>query len=79
MVMIFFIFQLSVSANRFQDNVDNYLTNIVPSNLVLLRLPYDLWNTICPTTVNAYYLPMMNNICQYGSILNYSVRVMHLT
>ena len=65
--------QLSASADSFQNNVDSYLTDGVPSALVLLRQPFNIWNTIFPTEVNAFYQPSMNNICKYrcstGSLL----------
>eukprot|EP00731_Ephydatia_muelleri_P003774 Em0001g3774a len=53
---------LSASADSFQNNVDSYLTDGVPSALVLLRQPFNIWNTIFPTEVNAFYQPSMNNI-----------------
>ena len=53
---------LSASVNSFQNNVDSYLTDRVPSSLVLLRQPFDIWNKIFPTVVNAFYQPRMNNI-----------------
>ena len=65
MAYTFHFNQLSASADSFQSNVDSYLTDAVPSSLVLLRQPFDIWNAIYPTEVNAFYLPSMNNICKY--------------
>ena len=54
-------YQLSASADNFQGNLDRYLTDMVPSSLVLLREPFDLWYP--PTTVNAYNVLNANSIC----------------
>ena len=58
-----YFYQLTASTDNFQGNIDSYLTDMVPSSLVLLRQPYDQWKRNTPTTVNAYYQRTMNNIC----------------
>ena len=57
-------YQLFASAENFQKNVDSYLSDIVPSRLVQLRQPFDIWKTIFPTEVNAFYEDQMNTICK---------------
>ena len=58
-------YQLTVSADNYQGNLDSFLTDMVPSSLVLLRQPYDQWNSksFATPTVNAFYEDLENSIC----------------